>query len=54
MCLLLLHGYGPAEACGARYEDSDGDGIFPRRQRQRLRDLGIIEREQLKTNARKG
>lgn len=54
MCLLLLHGYGPAEACGARYEDSDGDGIFPRRPRQRLRDLGIIEREQLKTKARKG
>jgi len=54
MCLLLLHGYGPAEACGARYEDSDGDGISPKRQRQRLRDLGVIEREQLKTKARKG
>jgi integrase len=53
MCLLLLHGYGPAEACGARYEDFDGDGIFPRRQRQRLRDLGVIERDQLKTKARK-
>ena len=54
MCLLLLHGYGPAEACGARHEDFDGDGIMPRLQRQRLRELGVVNRERLKTAKRKG
>jgi len=46
--------YGLADAWGGRYEDSDCDGIFPRRQRQRLRDLGFIESEQFNTKARKG
>jgi integrase len=54
MCLLLLHGYGPAEACGARYEDFDGEGIMPRLQRQRLRELGVVNRDRLKTKARRG
>jgi|GEM_PF-2553834 len=54
MCLLLLHGYGPAEACGARHEDFDGEGIMPRLQRQRLRELGVVNRDRLKTRARKG
>jgi integrase len=53
ICLLGLHGYGPAESCGSRYEDFDGEGLWARRQRQRLRELGVVERDQLKTKARK-
>lgn len=51
--LLGLHGLGPAEICGARYEDFDGEGITPARQRQRLRELGILERTRLKTEDRR-
>lgn len=53
ICLIMLHGYGPAEACGSRYEDFDGEGIFASRQRQRLRHVGVVERDRLKTKARK-
>jgi len=53
ICLLGLVGFGPAESCGARYEDFDGEGLWARRQRQRLREIGVIERDQLKTKARK-
>ncbi|MBC8064294.1 MAG: tyrosine-type recombinase/integrase [Chlorobia bacterium] len=51
--LLGLHGFGPAEMCGLRYEDVDGDGIDLKRQRQRLRNLGVLERDRLKTKDRK-
>jgi integrase len=40
--------------CGLRYEDFDGEGIWPKRQRQRLRKLKVLERERLKTKQRKG
>ncbi len=53
ICLLGLVGFGPAESCGARYEDFDGEGLWARRQRQRLREIGVVERDQLKTKARK-
>ncbi len=51
--LLGLHGFGPAEMCGLKKEDFDGEGIEPRRQRQRLGQWGITERDQLKTKERK-
>jgi len=51
--LLGLHGIGPSEMCGLRYEDFDGQGILPKRQRQRLRNLKVLERERLKTKQRK-
>lgn len=53
ICHLCLHGYSPAEMVGARYEDFDGEGFWPKKQRQRLRKLGVIERDPLKTSARK-
>jgi integrase len=51
--LLGLHGFGPAEMCGLRKEDFDGEGIEPRRQRQRLGQWGVTVRDQLKTPERK-
>jgi integrase len=51
--LLGLHGFGPAEMCGLKREDFDGEGIEPCRQRQRLGPWGVTERDQLKTKERK-
>ncbi len=49
--LLGLHGFGPAEICGLRYEDFDGTSFLPCRQNQIWRNK-IVHRTRLKTKAR--
>jgi integrase len=51
--LLGLHGFGPAEMCGLQKSDFDGEGITPRRQRQRFKD-GVEVHDVLKTGKRRG
>jgi integrase len=50
---VMLHGLGPAEACGLRIEDFDGEGLQISRQAYRVEGEGVKVRSQLKTKRRK-